>query len=120
MRMLWAVLAMLLLAGCGDRSKSAAPEPLDQQAARACESFEGVVARLDTLNEDQLRSQLLEMWGDAQLSHTPGIRLSARELLAAILGHLDSRVDSTIKDMRVACAGRASPYPTLESNDTRG
>jgi hypothetical protein len=117
MRVLLGVLALILLAGCGGGHVATGPEPLDAAATRACATFESLKDHFDSLAEDELRSQMLDMWGDAQISQTTGIRLSARELLAAVFGHLDSRIDSTVKDMRRACAGRASPYPTLESND---
>jgi hypothetical protein len=117
MRVLGWVLALILSAGCGDGHVDTGPEPLDAAATRACATFESLMDHFDSLPEDELRSQMLEMWDNAQISHTTGIRLSARELLAAVFGHLTSRIDSTVKDMRTACAGRASPYPTLESND---
>ena len=117
MRVLGGILALILLTGCGGGHVDDGPEPLDAPATRACATFESIMARFDSLTEDSRRSQMIDMWGDAQISHTTGIRLSARELLAAVFGHLTSRIDSTVKDMRTACAGRASPYPTLESND---
>jgi hypothetical protein len=120
MRVLGWALTILLLAGCGQARTDEGPKPLDASATRACAIFEDLMARFDTLPEDDLRSQMVDMWNDAQLSQTTGIRLSARELMAAVFGHLSSRIDSTVKDMRTACAGRASPYPTLESNDRRG
>lgn len=120
MKLLGWLLAILLLAGCGKDQPKNSPEPLDVSAIQACATFEGVMAHFDTLPEEDLRSQMLDMWNDAQVSQTTGIRLSARELMAAVFGHLTSRIESTVKDMRTACAGRASPYPTLESNDRRG
>jgi hypothetical protein len=117
MRMLGWVLALTIAAGCGGGHVDSGPEPLDTAATRACATFESLMGHFDSLPQDEFRSQMLKMWDDAQISHTTGIRLSARELLAAVFGHLTSRIDSTVKDMRTACAGRASPYPTLESND---
>jgi hypothetical protein len=119
MRVLGWVLVIALLAGCGQDQADNSPEALDQKAKVACTTFENLMAEYDTATRDQIRSQMLTIWDNAQFSQTTGIRLSARELMAAMLGNLDSRIPSTVKDMRTACAGRASPYLTLESNDHR-
>ena len=120
MRVLAWVLVLFLLVGCGQDQAETAPEPLDQKAKVACSTFEHMMADYDSASRDEIRSQMIEIWDNAQFSQTTGIRLSARELMVAVFGNLDSRVASTVEDMRTACAGRASPYPTLESNDRRG
>ena len=120
MRALGWVLVVSLLAGCKHDQADSAPEPLDQKAKVACGTFENLMAEYGSASEDEIRSQMIEIWDNAQFSQTTGIRLSARELMVAVFGNVDSRVPSTVKDMRTACAGRASPYPTLESNDRRG
>jgi hypothetical protein len=120
MRVLGWVLVVSFLAGCGQDHTDKAPEPLDQKAIGACSTFENLMVDFDSASADEIRSQMLEIWDNAQFSQTTGIRLSARELMVAVFGNLDSRVPSTVKDMRTACAGLASPYPTLESNDRRG
>lgn len=113
------VLTILLIPGCGEPADDG-PEPLDVEAKRACAVFERLIADYDTLSEDEIRDLTLEMWEDAQVSLTTGIRRTAREFLSSVFVDLPSRFDSTVKDFREACAGRASPYPNLGSNDQRG
>jgi hypothetical protein len=120
MRALAGVLVVSLVAGCQQDQAHRAPEALDQKAKVACGTFENLMAEYDSASEDEIRSLMIQIWDNAQFSQTTGIRLSARELMVAVFGNLDSRVPSTVRDMRTACAGRASPYPTLESNDRRG
>ena len=61
MRVLGSILTMALVAGCGNGGKEKGPEQLDAPATRACAAFEGLVAELDSLPEDEVRSQMLEM-----------------------------------------------------------
>lgn len=119
MRVLGWVLTILLTPGCGEPAANG-PKPLDQEAKRSCAVFERLMDDYDTLSEDEIRDLTLEMWEDAQASQTTGIRRTAREFLSVVFVDLPSRLDSTVKDFREACAGRASPYPNLGSNDERG
>jgi hypothetical protein len=118
--MRWFLALMILLAGCSDRDSDAGPIPLDEEATRACAVFEHLIADYDNLSEDDRRDLTLEMWEDAQISQTTGIRRTAREFVSVVFVDLPSRFDSTVEDLREACSGRASPYPNLGSNDQRG
>jgi hypothetical protein len=115
--MRWFLALTMLLHACTDRVSDTGPKPLDKEALRACAVFEDLMGDFDSLSEAEVRDQTLEMWEDAQISQTTGIRLSAREFVAAVFEDLTSRMPSTVKEMRVACAGRASPHRTIESND---
>jgi hypothetical protein len=115
--MRWFLALVIVLSGCGGKSTDDRPKPLDEEAVRACAVFEDLMADFDSLGEAEIRDQTLEMWEDAQVSQTTGIRLSAREFVSAVFENLTSRMPSTVKEMRVACAGRASPHRTIESND---
>jgi len=119
MKALGWVLTILLLPGCGER-EDIGPGSLDEEAIRACAVFEELMADYDGLSEDEIRALTLEMWEDAQVSQTTGIRRTAREFLSVVFVDLPSRFDSAVEDLREACAGRASPYPNLGSNDQRG
>jgi hypothetical protein len=118
--MRWFLALLVLLPGCGGRDSNAGPEPLDEEATRACVVFEDLIADYDSLTEAEIRDRTLEMWEDAQISQTTGIRRTAREFLSVVFVDLPSRFDSTVKDLREACEGKASPYPNLGSNDQRG
>jgi hypothetical protein len=119
MKALGWVLTILLLPGCGER-KDIGPGSLDEEAIRTCAVFEDLIADYDTLTEAEIRDLTLQMWEDAQVSQTTGIRRTAREFLSVVFVDLPSRFYSAVKDLREACAGRASPYPNLGSNDQRG
>jgi hypothetical protein len=118
--MRWFLALLIVLSACGDDPTSDGPKPLDEEATRACAVFEDLIADYDSLTEPEIRDRTLKMWEDAQISHTTGIRRTAREFLSAVFVDLPSRFDSTVRDFREACAGRASPYPNLGSNDRRG
>jgi hypothetical protein len=113
MKALGSLLVILLLTGCGEPEDDG-PTPLDPAATRACATFERLVVDYDTLAEEEIRTLTLEMWKDAQVSQTTGIRTTARDLVRVVFEELPSRFDYAVKNSREACAGRASPQPVIE------
>lgn len=113
MKALGLLFSILLLTGCGEPEDNG-PRSLDPPARRACAVFERLIADYDALTEGEIRTLTLEMWRDAQVSQTTGIRATARDFVRVVFEKLDSRFDYAVRNSREACAGRASPQPVVE------
>lgn len=111
MRVLGWVVTILLLPSCGDQGQTTPQNELDEPANLACASFSDLAPQMDTLPEKPLHRRLFDVWDNAQLSRTPGIKRSVRELLTAVIGGFPSRIPLLVSEMRQACAGRTSPEP---------
>jgi len=59
--MRWLLVLALLVAACGRGETENATEPLDGQAKLACATFESLFADFDSLSEDDIRSQMIEI-----------------------------------------------------------
>lgn len=111
-----AVCLVVWLTACSEPTKDT-PEPLDRPAKQACDAFEELAAGFDTLDEEERRNLVFEMWETAQFSTTTGIRRIGREVLNVVITDRKLIREVTFRDMRQACEGRASPYRTIGSND---
>jgi hypothetical protein len=109
----WVLATLLLLTGCGE-PEDEGPRPLDPPAKRACAAFDRLIPDYDTLSEKEIRDLTLETWENAQVSQTIGIRRTGRDFVRVVFEELPSRFDYAVKNMREACAGRASPAPDIE------
>jgi hypothetical protein len=117
MRLLAACLVVATLAACGSEPDEKTPEPLDQRAKVACAAFDKLAAHFKSLDEDERRTLVIEMWNSAQLSETTGIRRIGRKVFELISEERVSARARTFGEMRLACGGLASPYSTIGSND---
>ena len=111
----WLVVAMLT--ACGSEPEGNTPEPLDQRARVACAAFDKLSATYGTLGEDKRRGLVIEMWNNAQLSQTTGIRRIGRKVFEVVSEENDVLRPRAFDEMRRACKGLASPYSTIGSND---
>jgi hypothetical protein len=111
-----AAFLVLALGACSDAAQDT-PEPLDRWATLACADFYELTADYDSLDEDERRDLLFEMWDNAQFSETTGIRRIGRHVLDVVIEEKESLREVTFSDMRQACEGRASPYRVIGSND---
>jgi hypothetical protein len=117
MRFLGACLVIAMLTACGSEHDEKRPEPLDQRAKIACAAFDELAATFKSLNEDERRALVIEMWNSAQLSETTGIRRVGRKVFELVSEERVAARAKTFDEMHLACKGLASPYRTIGSND---
>ena len=117
MRLLAACLVVATLTACGSEPEGNTPEPLDQRAEVACAAFDKLAANYGSLDEDERRNLVIEMWDSAQFSETTGIRRIGRKVFGVVAEENDVLRPRAFDEMRLACRGMASPYRTIGSND---
>jgi hypothetical protein len=117
MRLLAACLVLATLTPCSSEPEANTPEPLDQRAKVACAAFDELAADYGSLDEDERRNLVIEMWNSAQLSETTGIRRIGRKVFGVVAEENEVLRAKAFDEMRLACRGLASPYRTIGSND---
>jgi hypothetical protein len=111
----WILALVLILPACAKEANE--PFPLDAKGSLACASFEELDRNFEALGGAERRNLTWEMWANAQFSETPGIRRIGREVVFVVIEKFEVRREVVFRDMTQACAGRASPYPDVGSND---
>lgn len=75
----------------------------DSGAKLACRDFYDVARNIDLMNDAELRERLQDIWNTAEVSETPGIAESAREMLAGMTSGDSDQLSEGVDGMAAAC-----------------